>query len=145
MSTDSTDVDVDAEVAGTEADKINTGALGTLVAVGLFAMLSITAAVTALVRHDVEDEQVIKDADANDVVAALKASQRSTLNGPAGYVDRGKGLVSLPIALAEGLVVRELERDPNSATPPPPPKADAGTPRQPGQPWTRRGHCQSSD
>jgi hypothetical protein len=118
MSTDPSSVDTGAEVDGTEADKINTGALGTLVAVGLFAMLSITAAVTALVRHDLQVEEAAKDADANQVVVALKASQSAALNGPAGYVDRGKGLVSLPIDLAEGLVVAELGRDPNSATPP---------------------------
>jgi hypothetical protein len=124
MSTDPSSVDTGAEVSGTEADKINTGALGTLVAVGLFAMLSITAAVTALVRHDIEIEEASKDVDANQVVTQLKASQDGALNGPAGYVDRGKGLVSLPIDLAKGLVVNELARDPNSATPPS--KAGAG-------------------
>jgi hypothetical protein len=125
MSTDSSNVDTGAEVAGTEADKINTGALGTLVAVGLFAMLSITAAVTALVRHDIDAEEASKDADSNHVVVALKAAQQDKLNGPAKYLDRGKGLVSLPIDLAKGLVVAELGRDPNSATPTPPPKAEA--------------------
>jgi hypothetical protein len=118
--------DTGKEVDGTQADKINTGALGTLVAVGLLAMLSITAAVTALVRHDMEEEESQKDADSNQTVIALKDSQRGMLNGPAGYVDRGKGVVSLPIDLAKGLVVSELQRDPNSATPAPPPKADGG-------------------
>lgn len=118
MSTESHNVDADAEVDGTEADKINTGALGTLVAVGLFAMISITAAVTALVRHDIEAEEAQKDADANQVVTDLKASQRGTLEGPASYVNRVKGTVTLPISLAKGLVVSELSRDPNSATPP---------------------------
>ena len=126
MSTEADNVDSGAEVAGTEADKINTGALGTLVAVGLFAMISITAAVTALVRHDIEVEEAQKDADANQVVTDLKASQRGVLNGPSGYVDRGKGTVSLPIDLAKGLVVSELEKDPSSATPPAPVKPDAG-------------------
>jgi len=125
MSTDPTSVDTGAEVAGTEADKINTGALGTLVAVGLFAMLSITAAVTALVRHDIEIEEASKDADANQVVSELKASQHAALVGPAKYVDRGKGVVSLPIDVATGLVVSELSRDPNSATPPAPVKPEA--------------------
>ncbi|MEO6600550.1 MAG: hypothetical protein ABIQ16_11790 [Polyangiaceae bacterium] len=126
MSTEADNVDTSAEVAGTEADKINTGALGTLVAVGLLAMISITAAVTALVRHDIEVEEAHKDADANQVVTALKAKQRATLNGPSGYVDRGKGTVSLPIDLAKGLVVSELGKDPNRATPPAPIKPDAG-------------------
>jgi hypothetical protein len=110
----------DGEVEATEPDKVSTGALGTLVAVGLFAMISIAAAVTALVRHDIEEEQATKDADSNQVVIALKNQQRGVLNGPAGYVDRAKGLVSLPIEVAKALVVSELARDPNSATPPAP-------------------------
>jgi hypothetical protein len=116
--------DTGKEVDGTQVDKVNAGALGTLVAVGLLAMLSITAAVTALVRHDIEVEESEKAADANQVVIALKDSQRGTLSSPAGYVDRGKGLVSLPIDLAKGLVLGELQKDPNSATPAPPPKAE---------------------
>ena len=119
MSSDSDHaVDIDAEVDGTEADKLNTGALGTLVAVGVFAMLTVTAAVTALVRHDIEEEQATKDADSNAVVIALKNSQRGILNGPAGYLDKGKGVVSLPIDIAKQVVVSELAKDPNSATPP---------------------------
>ena len=128
MSTEADNVDTSAEVAGTEADKINTGALGTLVAVGLFAMISITAAVTALVRHDLDLEEARKDSEANQVVTDLKASQRGVLNGPASYVDRGKGTVSLPIDLAKGLVVSELEKDPSSATPPAPVKAEPTAP-----------------
>jgi hypothetical protein len=125
MSTEADNVDTSAEVAGTEADKINTGALGTLVAVGLFAMISITAAVTALVRHDLEVEEALKDGDANQVVTDLKASQRGALNGPATYVNRSKGTVTLPIDVAKGLVVSELEKDPSSATPPQVVKPDA--------------------
>lgn len=121
MSTDHSSVE-GGEIAATEADKINTGALGTLVTVGLFAMLSITAAVTALVRHDIEAEEAIKDADANQVVTDLKAKQHEELSGPAKYISRSKGVVSLPIDVAKGLVVAELQRDPSSATPP---KADA--------------------
>ena len=129
--------DTSAEVDGTQADKINTGALGTLVAVGLLAMLSITAAVTALVRHDMEGEESEKDADQNQPVIQLKSYQRGMLNGPAGYLDRGKGVVSLPIDVAKSVVVSELQKDPNSATPPAPPSsaeaaaapaADAGAP-----------------
>jgi hypothetical protein len=117
MSTEAHNAETEATEA-TEVDKVNTGALGTLVAVGLFAMISICAAVTALVRHDIEVEQSDKDADANQTVIALKAAQRGVLNGSPGYLDRGKGLVSLPIETAKQIVVAELARDPNSATPP---------------------------
>src|SRR5437879_3141031 len=106
-----------AEIEATETDKVNTGALGTLVAVGLFAMISICAAVTALVRHDMDAEQSEKDADSNQTVVALKAQQRGVLDAPPAYVNRGKGVVSLPIETAKQVVVAELERDPGSATP----------------------------
>src|SRR6478736_5652530 len=127
MSTDHSSVEAGGEVAATEEDKINTGALGTLVAVGMFAMLSITSAVTALVRHDIEAEEAVKDADSNQVVVELKAKQHDALTGPAKYVDRNKGVVSLPIDVAKGLVVAELQRDPSSATPPAPQKAEVAT------------------
>ena len=120
--------DTGKEVDGTQADKVNAGALGTLVAESLLAMLSITAAVTALVRHDIEVEESEKASDANQVVIGLKDSQRGALNSPAGYVDRGKGLISLPIDLARGLVLGELQKDPNSATPAPPPGSHCSGP-----------------
>lgn len=119
MSSEAENVDTVAAVDATEADKINTGALGTLVAVGLFAMISITAAMTALVRHDLDAEEAQKATDANRVVTELKAAQRGALTGAPTYVDRNKGLVSLPIDVAKAVVVKELERDPGSATPPP--------------------------
>src|SRR3954471_23313887 len=103
MSTDHSSVEAGGEVPATEEDKINTGALGTLVAVGLFAMLSITAAVTALVRHDVEEEEALKDADANHEVVGLKRAQHASLEAPASYLDKGKGTVALPIDLAQRL------------------------------------------
>jgi len=56
-------------VESTEADKVNTGALGTLVAVGLFAMLSICLAVAALVRHDMEEEQADMHPRATSIAA----------------------------------------------------------------------------
>jgi len=125
--------DTSAEVDGTQADKINTGALGTLVAVSLLAMLSITAAVTALVRHDMEGEESEKDADQNQTVIQLKSYQRGLLNGPAGYIDRAKGVVTLPIDVAKSVVVSELQKDPNSATPPaPPPTAATSAPAPAG-------------
>lgn len=122
MSTEAHNVETEGSEA-TEVDKINTGALGTLVTVGLFAMVTICAAVAALVRHDIDAEESVKAADANQPVIALKASQRAVLNGPPGYLDRGKGVVSLPIDTAQNVVLGELAKDPNSATPV---QADAG-------------------
>jgi hypothetical protein len=112
----------------TEDDKINTGALATLVAVGLFAMIAITSAVTALVRYDVNVAQQEKDADANDTVVALKATQKAVLSAPPHYLDPAAGKVAMPIDMAASLVVNELRRDPNSATPAAPASAAPPSP-----------------
>jgi len=77
-----------AATEATEADKVNTGALGTLAAVGLFAMISICAAVTALVRHDIAAEQAEKDADGNQTVITLKEEQRAMLDRAPAYINR---------------------------------------------------------
>lgn len=124
MSTQAHDVDTGTET--TETDKVNTAALGTLTIVGLLAMISITAAITALVRHDLDVEDSEKAVSENRIVSELKAAQGGLLTAPAGYVDRAKGLVSLPIGIAKGLVLSELSRDPNSATPAPPVQAASG-------------------
>ena len=110
----------------TESDNVNSGALGTLVAVGTFAMLGIALVVTALVRAEVADETEKKEASADRPLRDLVDEQKAKMNAPAAYVDRGKGLVSLPIERAMELVVSGLKKDPNSATPPAPAAAGSG-------------------
>lgn len=110
----------------TEADKVNDGALATLVAVGTFAMIGICAFVTALVRHEVSSETERKEAGADRQLRDVAAAQKAKLAAPPAWVDKGKGLVSLPIDRAKELVLGDLARDPNSATPPPPVPPDAG-------------------
>lgn len=104
----------------TESDNVNSGALGTLVAVGTFAMLGISMVVTALVRAEMAEEAEKKEVSADRPYRDLVAEQRAKLSAPAAYVDRGRGLVSLPIDRAMELTVLGLAKDPNSATPPPP-------------------------
>src|SRR3970282_1458068 len=99
----------------TEADKVNDGALATLVAVGTFAMIGICAFVTALVRHEVSSETGRKEVGADREQRDAAAPRRPKLSAPPAWVDRGKGLVSLPIDQAKELVVGDLTRDPNSA------------------------------
>jgi hypothetical protein len=104
----------------TESDNVNSGALGTLVAVGTFAMLGISLIVTALVRAEMAEELMKKEVAADRPYRDLVAEQTAQLSAPAAYKDRGRGLVSLPIDRAMELVVSSLVKDPNSATPPPP-------------------------
>jgi hypothetical protein len=103
----------------TENDKVNTGALTTLVFVGLFATLSIALAVTALVRYSVEGVTTERQTLARQEFRELSRAQIDKLAAPPAWTDKGKGLVSIPIDRAKGKVLSELARDPASATPPP--------------------------
>lgn len=110
----------------TESDNVNSGALGTLVAVGTIAMLGIALVVTALVRAEVAEETEKKEVSADRPYRDLVAEQKAKMDAPAAYVDRGRGLVSLPIDRAMDLIVGNLKKDPNSATPPAPAAAGSG-------------------
>jgi hypothetical protein len=101
----------------TESDNVNSGALGTLVAVGTIAFFGIALVVTALVRTEMQEELEKKEVSADRAYRDLLADQTSKLAAPAGYVDRGKGLVSLPIDRAMELTVEGYKKDPSSATP----------------------------
>jgi hypothetical protein len=104
----------------TESDNVNSGALGTLVAVGTIAFFGIALVVTALVRAELREEVAKKDEGADRPYRDMVAEQTAKLAAPAAYVDRGRGLVSLPIDRAMELTVSGLIKDPNSATPPAP-------------------------
>lgn len=110
----------------TETDNVNSGALGTLLTVGAVATLGIALVVTALVRTEIAEEHDKKDVSADRPLLDLVAEQRAKMDAPAAYVDRGRGLVSLPIERAMEVVVGNLKMDPNSATPPAPAAAGSG-------------------
>ncbi len=98
----------------TENDKVNSGALGTIVAVGTFATLAIALAVDALVRYEVGTVAAERAGLAAIPYHSLVKEQREKL-------EAGR----LPIERAMSSVVIDLQRDPWSATPPAPEK-DAG-------------------
>ena len=109
----------------TENDKVNTGALATLVAVGTAAMIGVCLAVNALVRHEVGSLGAVRDEVGSDAYRALKREQLDKLAAPAAWSDRAKGTVSIPIERAMNLVLTDLKRSPWNATPAPPPDAGA--------------------
>ncbi len=104
----------------TESDNVNSGALLTLLFVGAFATLGIGLVVTALVRSETTEEAEKKEVGADRPYRDLVAEQTAKMAAPAAYVDRGRGLVSLPIDRAMEVTVSGLLKDPNSATPPAP-------------------------
>jgi hypothetical protein len=106
----------------TQTDSTNTGVLWTIVLVGSFAMIAISAAVTAMVRAETNelDRERPRFADLQTVVA-LKKSQHDDLVAAPSWVDKSKGTVKVPIELAKQLVVKGIQANPKSASPPPPP------------------------
>jgi len=120
----------------TESDKINTAALGTLVTVGALATLAIALGVDALVRFEVHQLQEERAGMASQAYHAIAAEQHGKLTGGPAWVDKGKGVVSVPIDKAINGVLSDLARDPSSATEPGPPDAGAAAPADPGDAGT---------
>jgi hypothetical protein len=109
----------------TEEDKIDTGALATVVAVGTAGMIGISLAVNALVRHEVGSVSAGRDEAGENAYRSFKKTELEKLSAPAAWVDQGKGQVSIPIERAMGIVLEDLKRNPWNATPAPPPDAGA--------------------
>jgi hypothetical protein len=118
-------------------DKVNTGALATIVAVGAISMVGISAALTAMVRSEVDHhaDQVGAKSDLGPV-RKLKSIQEADLNDPKPDPATGRGVV--PIERAMDLVVEDLRQHPEHATAPAPVDAgkkddseDAGAPAEP--------------
>ncbi len=117
----------------TESDNINTSALGTIVAVGTLVTLAVILGVTALVRSEQDTALVAQNAMVNDrPVRELYAGQLAELNDGPAWVDREKGVVSIPIERAMDIVVNEYIRNPALATPVSTAVRGEGTPT-PGQ------------
>lgn len=123
----------------TEADKQNIGVITTIVAVGTFAMIAVSMAVTAMVRAEVRElgEERSSNADL-ETVKELKGEQRAGLEQAAHWADKGKGLVAIPLDRAMQLVTRDIQRNPHSATPvmPSQEQPDGGAPASETEPET---------
>jgi hypothetical protein len=95
----------------TENDKVDSGALATLVVVGVFATLAVALGVDALVRHESSRVSSMRAENAGHEVEALTKEQRAALDAQ-----------PMPIERAMSAVVLDLQRNPWSATPPMPEK-----------------------
>lgn len=105
-----------------ETDKTNTGVVATIVVVGAFAMISISALVTAMVRAEQADLDTVRPEHADlETVAALDAQQVGVLRQAPHWVDKPAGKLGIPIERAKQLVVAEYQKNPEAASPPLPP------------------------
>lgn len=121
----------------TEPDNTNVGLIATVVVMLALLVVSTAAALTALVRTESTAHGNEVGAYANlGAVKRLKAEQHAKLEASPGWADKDKGLVSLPIDRAMGLVTAEISKNPNLATPEAPATAQpAASPEAaPGQP-----------
>lgn len=106
----------------TQSDSTNTGVVATIVVVGAFAMIAISALLVTLVRSEESklDESRPMHADL-ETVAALERAQLADLGAAPRWEDQAKGKVAIPIERAMKLVLKEYAKDPAAASPPPPP------------------------
>jgi len=113
----------------TQSDQTNTGVVTTIVVVGTFAMISISAMLTALVRseHSKLDSERPTNADL-DTVAALDRQQLTRINAPASWVAQPGGKLNIPIQRAMSVVVEEYRKRPEAASPPAPPGVNMSPP-----------------
>lgn len=123
-----------------QSDQTKTGVVTTIVVVGSFAMISISAMITAMVRaeHAELDRERPTNADL-ETVARLEEQQLARLSEPPRWVAEPGGKVSIPIERAMQLVLEQYRTDPASASPPPPPGMQMGpaagaAPAPPGSP-----------
>lgn len=116
----------------TEPDNTNVGLIATVTVVGALLVVSTAASLTALVRTESADYGTQVGAYANlGAVRRLKEEQRAKLEASPSWADKTKGLVSLPIDRAMGLVAGEIAKNPSLATPEPAPGAPAPAEGQP--------------
>ena len=106
----------------TQADKTNTPVVATIVVVGAFAMISISALLTAMVRSEEADVDAVRPTHADlDTIAALDKQQDEGLHAAPHWADKEARRVSIPIESAMKLVLAELKKEPKLASPPVPP------------------------
>ena len=118
----------------TEPDNTNVGLIATVVVVGALLVVSTAAALTALVRTESSAHGTEVGAYANlGTVKRLKANQVAKLEASPAWSDKEKGLVSVPIDRAMGLVAGELAKNPAMATPEAPATALPSADGQPPQ------------
>jgi hypothetical protein len=106
----------------TQTDNTNTGVVATIVVVGSFAMIAVSALLYAMVRSEEAEVDAERPIYADlDTIASLDRQQEAALNAPARWVDKEKGKVGLPISRAMKLTLDDYRKDPAKASPPIPP------------------------
>lgn len=100
-----------------EPDKVNSGALAMVLGLVALSTLAVALVVTALVRDEVDKTKDIRDATQENAYRQLKAEQLSELDASPSFIDRAKGVVSIPIDRAMALTLDAIRRNPEKLSP----------------------------
>jgi hypothetical protein len=111
----------------TEADKTNTAIIGTVVLVGAFMMITISALLALIVRTSEReiDERAPTHADL-ETVRGVKRAQRAKLAAAPGWADEQHLHANVPLDQAKALVLKEFRATPAAASPVAPVAAGSG-------------------
>lgn len=91
-----------------QPDHVNSAALATMIALTALATVGAVLAVTALVRTEQEELAAVRDEPMSRDIRSLRAEQEGELVAPPAWVDREKGLVSVPIDKAIALTLADI-------------------------------------
>jgi hypothetical protein len=92
----------------TENDSVSTDAIGTLVVVLALAVVVVALGVTAFVRSEQNELDASRGTQANlRPLRELRASQLAELSAAPAWIDREKGVVSVPIQRAMELTLEQ--------------------------------------
>jgi hypothetical protein len=102
---------------GNEPDQVNNGALAVVLGIVAVATLAVALVVTALVRDEVSGMNALRDVTQDREYRELKNEQLAVLEGPARWMDRAKGVASVPVSRAMALTIEEVRRNPQMLSP----------------------------
>lgn len=94
----------------TQPDHVNSGAIATMFALTALATVAAALGITALVRSEQGELGSVRDEPISRAYRSLRAEQETSLKAPPAWVDREKGLVSLPIDKAMELTLQDIRR-----------------------------------
>jgi hypothetical protein len=100
-----------------EPDKVNSGALATMIFLVALATLAVALVVTALVRQETARLRAAGDQNQERPYRQLRSEQESKLTGAPAWVDQGAGIASIPIHSAMQLVLEGVRENPLALSP----------------------------
>jgi hypothetical protein len=100
-----------------QVDKVNSGALATIMGIVALSTLGVALTVTALVRDETKTVLSVKDLTQENGVRGLRADQQAQLNALPSWVSKKDQTVSLPIERAMALTVTQVRDNPLALTP----------------------------